>query len=207
MFRAESAHIDFELARAAPERPRVFQARSSVLRDRDDKTHGTVILLQDVAIARDINKMKTDFVAMAAHELMIPLASIMGYSELLDNETAKKLSEEQRAEFVRYLHRKEQGLSGIVDDLLDISRLEPGHEMTPAKIEFDVCVISERLIDAYRKGSPGHTFVFEQEARACKIFADPGRIEQVLENLLNNAAKYSPDGGGIRLSCSCGNGF
>ncbi|PLX99809.1 MAG: hypothetical protein C0623_08340 [Desulfuromonas sp.] len=196
-----SKNIDFEIARPAPERPRILQARSSVFSDRGGQVLGSVVLLQDVTVERQIDYMKRDFLAMAAHELMTPLASIMGYSELLVSETAAQLKEEQRTEFLDYIYRKAESLSRIVDDLLDVSRIEAGYEISISRVEFDLSMVLERLVDVYRQSSIKHEFILESECRNCTLYADPVRIEQVLENLLSNAVKYSPAGGDIRVEC------
>lgn len=198
----DSSNTDFELTRPAPEHPRILQARTSVLRDREDLALGTVILMQDVTIAREVDQMKSDFLAMAAHELMTPLASIMGYSELLTSETVKELTADQQSEFLNYIYHKAEGLSRIVDDLLDLSRIESGQQISIVKIEFDLNAVVARLLEAYRKVSSSHQFVLEVKCDNCKLVADPIRIEQVMENLLSNAVKYSPDGGEIRIECS-----
>ncbi len=198
----ENSNVDFEMERPSPERPRIFQARVSVLRDRDESALGFVILMQEVTIAREIDRMKSDFLAMAAHELMTPLASIMGYSELLSSESSRQLSEQQKSEFVSFIHRKAEGLSRIVDDLLDVSRIESGQQISIAQIEFDLVTVLERLVEAYRKNSRGHTFTLKFNCRKCSLYADPIRIEQVFENLLSNAVKYSPDGSEVNISCS-----
>ncbi len=198
---AGKVKADFEIERPAPERPRTFQARTSVLRDPDGNDLGAVVLMQDVSIEREVDRMKSDFLAMAAHELMTPLASIMGYSELLTSETARQLNDEQKVEFVNYIHRKAEGLSRIVDDLLDISRIESGQQISIAQIEFDLCLALERLLDAYRKSNRNHDFVLDVKCSDCRLCADPIRIEQVLENLLSNAVKYSPRGGEVRVQC------
>lgn len=197
-----SVNVDFELERPAPERARIFQIRSSALRDRDGSAFGSVLLLQDVTVERQVEQLKRDFLAMAAHELMTPLASIMGYSELLAGESSRQLKEEQRIEFLNYIYRKAEGLSRIVDDLLDVNRIEAGQQISIAQINFDLCVALERLVEAYRKTNSLHNFVLELECSKCGLYADPIRIEQVLENLLSNAVKYSPAGGEIRVHCS-----
>jgi len=133
---------------------------------------------------------------------MTPLASIMGYSELLTSENVDQLTEEQKHEFLDYINRKAESLSCIVDDLLDLSRIESGQQISIAKIDFDLCLALSRLIEVYRKTWLSHVFVLNIQCDNCRLFADPVRIEQVLENLLSNAVKYSPDGGEIKVECS-----
>jgi len=199
----ETAKADFEQERAVPGRSRIFQARSSVLRDRDGSPLGSVILMQDVTMEREIEQMKLDFLAMAAHELVTPLAAIMGFAELLASETAQQFSDKQKEEFVHYIYRKADGLSSIVDDLLDISRIESGHQISIVRSEFDLGSVLERLVEAYRKTNGKHEYVLARGCQDCRVFADQVRLEQVLENLLSNAVKYSPDGGEIRIECRC----
>ena len=196
------ANVDFELESAVPNRPRIFQARASALRDRDESIGGTVVLMQDVSFERQVERMKSDFLAMAAHELMTPLASIMGYSELLSSEAESHLSDAQKKEFHSFIFSKAESLSRIVDDLLDVSRIESGQHISVSKIEFDLCLALERLVTVYRDTFKTHQFSLNVGCTNCRLFADPIRLEQVVENLLSNAVKYSPNGGEIQISCS-----
>ena len=196
----EQEKVDFELPRSSGQ-SRTLQARTSVLRDQDGKELGTVVLMHDVTTEREVERMKSDFLAMAAHELSTPLTAIMGYSELLASEDANQMTDDQKKSFVSFIYDKAESLSCIVDDLLDLSRIESGQEISIAKIDFDLCTNIRRLIDAHRKNYVSHRFELEAECSSCRLFADPIRIEQVVENLLSNATKYSPEGGEVRVIC------
>ncbi|AMV71342.1 hypothetical protein JCM30471_31790 [Desulfuromonas carbonis] len=197
----ETIHqFDFELAPPGQEQPRVFQGRTSqlFLGELEDAGPGMIILIQDVSHERAVERMKSEFLAMAAHELQTPLTTIVGYSELLSTAAAGAFSEEQQREFLGYLYNKAIGLSRIVDDLLDISRIEAGQSINLQHRPFALTDILKRVVGQYRQQG-SHPFELEIAGAEIELIGDPGRVEQVLENLLSNAVKYSPAGGTVRI--------
>jgi len=194
------SQFDFELAPHGQEQPRVFQGRTSqlYLGEQEDAGPGMIILIQDVTHERAVERMKSEFLAMAAHELQTPLTTIVGYSELLSTSAPGAFSEEQQREFLGYLYSKAIGLSRIVDDLLDISRIEAGQSINLQHRPFALAGILERVVGQYRQ-QRSHPFELEIAGEEIELVGDPGRIEQVLENLLSNAVKYSPAGRTVRV--------
>lgn len=152
---------------------------------------------------RDHLRMKSQFVSTAAHELRTPLATIMGYSELLlDDIVGASTSPQEQREFIATILDRTEVLTRIVDELLDLSRIEAGHKI-PLKIES--CnldsIVAEALAD-FSTRFPSH--IFEQlpaTGDACTCQVDPVRIRQVIDNLMDNAVKYSSSTGVIRLGC------
>lgn len=201
------ASFDFELPGEDPKHPRVFQARISRL-EADDGAAGAVLLLHEVTRERELDRMKNAFLGMAAHELNTPLAAILGFSELLTcAEEAGPISAAQREEYLQLIHVKALELSRLIDDLLDISRVEAGQ---PLVLDYEAVRLDEllrELIRPYQEKSPRHSFELHFATAQTEIAADRGRIRQVFNNLISNAVKYSPQGGQIKVTLQRENGL
>ncbi len=199
---ATPGQFDFELPTAGRPRPQVFQGRISPLRpgpQADGEDGGMVLLVQDVSREREVERMKSEFLAMAAHELHTPLTTIVGYSELLASIPPETFSLAQQQEFIGLLHLKALALARLVDDLLDISRIEAGQSIPLQLALFSLTDLLERVVGEYRQQGTPHRFELEVVAEDLELLGDAGRIEQVIENLLSNAVKYSPEGGTVRV--------
>ncbi|TYO98962.1 signal transduction histidine kinase [Geothermobacter ehrlichii] len=192
-------HFDFP--RPAPQgqlHGKIYQARCSPLRNRQGETIGHIILVQDVSREREVERMKSEFLAMAAHELHTPITTIMGYSELLASRPLEEFSPEQSREFIGYIHQKAEALARMVDDLLDISRREAGHPLVLHLDRFDVCELLDRIAEIFPRDE-GHRLHLEVASRPLIWPVDRVRFEQLVGNLLSNAVKYSPNGGDIHV--------
>ncbi|PLX72523.1 MAG: hypothetical protein C0614_13720 [Desulfuromonas sp.] len=192
--------FDFQVDQASGEGNTVFQARVSALNDGEGLAPGAVLLIHDVTREREVERMKNAFLGMAAHELNTPLSVIIGYTELLSNQSAvATLSTEQVHESLSLVHTKAIALSRLVDDLLDVSRIESGQ---PLNLEFGSCCLNEVVLDVlkpYQGQGSGHSFELQCPDEPLSLEADCGRLEQVVENLISNAVKYSPHGGRLRV--------
>lgn len=191
---------DFPLHQTKTSEKLIYHGRTSHFRDENESIHGTVILMQDVTQERKLEQMKAEFLAMAAHELSTPLATIIGYADLLSDENATELSPEVHRESLSFIHDKANSLSRIVDDLLDISRAESGQQLSISRIEFDLCKHLAILVQNYSEMSTGHSISQKGCSTDCDIYADPIRIGQVLDNIMSNAVKYTPEGGEIQVN-------
>jgi two-component system, OmpR family, phosphate regulon sensor histidine kinase PhoR len=160
---------------------------------------GAVTVLEDITVFKELDKMKTDFVNMVAHELRSPLVSIRQIQSVLLEGMAGPLQEKQ-TDFVKRGIKKIDSLLDLINDLLNVARLEAGR-LVQQPIRVDVSDILKEVVD-----------LFEQRAReqrvtltcACErplpVYADPSNIEKVLNNLISNAINYSPDGGRVEVS-------
>lgn len=147
----------------------------------------------------EMDRMKSEFISTAAHELRTPLATILGYTELLS--TPDKFGQfppEKRTEFLAEIYQKGEKLSAIIDEMLDIGRIESGHPITLDRQPHPPGEVLGKVIRHFELQCPRHEFALdwcgEQPPR---VRCDLTRINQVLENLLTNAVKYSPQGGTI----------
>lgn len=119
-----TATFDFELPGDNPKQSRVYQVRFYMMGS-DQSEPGVVLLIHDVTRERELDRLKNEFLGLAAHELNTPLAAILGFSELLlDADASVPITPEQQAEYLQLIHGKALALSRLVDDLLDISRVE-----------------------------------------------------------------------------------
>lgn len=144
----------------------------------------------------EMDRMKSEFISAAAHELSTPLSAMMGFTELLlDPEQFGGFTEEQKQDFLTEVYDRGEALSSIIDDLLDISRIESGQPVTLDLKEADLDKVLLKAVEFYRGKNPGRFFklVLQDKAKGALLLIDRHRITQVLENLLSNAVKYSPE--------------
>ncbi len=151
----------------------------------------------------EMDRMKGEFISTAAHELNTPLTTMMGYAEFLrDPEEFGGFSDEQKHDFMTEIYDNGEALSRIVEDLLDISRIESGKPIPLVLEHADITEILARKVKSYRTHNVDHLFYLslpDTPAQPEFIF-DRHRISQALENLLSNAVKYSPAGTTIHVS-------
>lgn len=196
-----SRSFDFELPDENTQNPRVYQVRISRFVQDEIEVAGVILLVRDVTREREIERMKSAFLGMAAHELNTPLTTIIGYSELLTaKETADNFDVEKQKGFLRLIHSKALALGGLIDDLLDISRVESGRPLTLSYQEFRLDAIMGEVVASYREEHSEHMFEMVLPDEAARICADRSRLEQVVGHLISNAVKYSPEGGGVRVA-------
>ncbi len=158
-----------------------------------------VVVLRDVTELRRLEAMRRDFVSSASHELRTPVAAIRGYAETL---AAGALDDRPTAErFVAGLSRQAERLSALVDDLLDLSRLESGG-MRLSPEELGAEEVLQRVAEGARDRatSKGLAFRVETPPPGLRIVADPRAIDMALGNLIDNAIKYTPSGGRVTIS-------
>jgi len=162
---------------------------------------GVILLVRDVTREKEIESMKSAFLAMAAHELNTPLTTIIGYTELLTaKETAGSFDMKQQKDFLLLVHNKALALGGLIDDLLDISRIESGQPLALDYQEFQLDIMMRELVAAYGEKQSTHMFEIVLPDEAARICADRSRLEQAVDHLISNAVKYSPKGGDVRVA-------
>lgn len=127
---------------------KVYLGRLSPVFNEKRQEVATIMLLQDVTRTRELNQLKSDFLAMAAHELHTPITTIMGYSELLGKGHVEQFSAEQMQEFIDIIYLKAEALANVVDDLLDISRMEAGQVLSLRFVRFALKDELERQLEA-----------------------------------------------------------
>jgi two-component system phosphate regulon sensor histidine kinase PhoR len=178
---------------------RMFQLHVMPLPDADGALNGCIALFHDMTDIRKTEKMRRDFVANVSHELRTPLSAIKGYAEtLLDG----ALEDEQVSrDFVDVIYKHSIRLSQLVEDLLDLSKLESPDfhpELNPIALR-PVMLRVHALAASNLSGKPLQ-FTHDIPEDLPAVLANAGNLEQVLTNLLDNAVKYTPAGGKVRLS-------
>jgi PAS domain S-box-containing protein len=164
---------------------------------------GRGLIFQDVTQTMEIDKMKSSLVSTVSHELRTPLASIKGYvSTLLANDVKWEL--ETQREFLEVISGEADRLSELVNDLLDMSKIEAG-SLIINKTDCNLKDLIERAV-LRSNPHPGDRIITNIPNDFPPIFADPQRLEVVLRNLIENAAKYSPELLPITISASKQNG-
>jgi signal transduction histidine kinase len=173
-----------------------FEGRDFEARMVPMETNMTLILFRDVTVEREAERLKSEFIAAVSHELKTPLASILGFSELLldDNYSPTELKE-----FLENIHHSSLRLKDMVNNLLDNSRLEAGRfNISRQPVDLQVPLAqTARSFAGVAKLSQIH-FIWEFDPLPI-IEADPERIGQVVGNLLSNAFKFCPRMGTIWL--------
>ena len=169
---------------------------SSPLRDEGGQTSGRVYVIRDMSREHEVERMKSEFLANVSHELRTPLTPIIGYSEILQK---KEVPAERAREFARGILESARRLERIVAMLLDFSAMEGGRLSITAEPTAVRPLVGE-VIDRWKARSERHRFVTRLEPRLPKALADVQLVTRTLDELLDNAVKYSPDGGQITVT-------
>jgi len=197
----------FEFAILDPKtnKNRIMRAKVSGIFDRNIKRTANVIILDDITQERELEKLKTDFISIAAHQFRTPLTSIQGFSEILLTEN--DITPEERQKFLGYINRQAVKLASLISDLLDLTRIETE---TVSDLETSPCsagALINAVLPGLQKIYPKHVFMVAGLDQPDEILADREKIEKVLDNLLRNSANYSPLGGTICISGKLLDGF
>jgi len=201
--------IDF-LDREGTQRTGLLSARSLQV----NRLDCALISIRDITLEKaaertlvQVSQMKSEFISTAAHELRTPLSAIMGFTELLlTPREFGKFTRAQKKEFLREVYNRGNALARLIDDLLDISRIESGRPISLNLQEVDVPEMLERTLEFFRLHDKFHTYRLEcpRQGIDATCLLDRQRISQVLENLLGNAGKFSPRGSEIVVSANAG---
>ncbi|MCG8596486.1 MAG: PAS-domain containing protein [Kiloniellales bacterium] len=151
--------------------------------------------------AETANRIKSEFLANMSHELRTPLNAIIGFSDIMIKEQAGPIGTPVYREYARDVNDSGHQLLGFIEDLIDLSRLETG-QIDLHETEIDVGGLLDLCRRAFedRAASAEVSLAVEPGAAQIEIWADQVRLRQVLHNLISNAIKFTPSGGGVRLS-------
>jgi signal transduction histidine kinase len=159
---------------------------------------GRVFAVRDVSSERVVEQMKSDFVATVSHELRTPLTSIYGFAETLMRADVE-FSAAERETFLGYIASESERLINIVDDLLSVARLETG--TLRLHIEpVDLGAIVGEVVARAQEHAERWEFELDVPAGGVVVDADREKLSQVLLSLVDNAIKFSPQGGRIAIS-------
>lgn len=165
-----------------------------------------LVIHQDVRLLKETEYIKDEFISIAAHELRLPLAVLKGVVGTLVFQTARGRGTplaDWQLEMLQELEQATDRLSELTQDLLDVSRLQAG-QLLLQRTSTNIVTLTRRVVDHLQRTTTRHQLEFQASQTMLEIMIDPGRIEQVLTNLLTNAIKYSPHGGAIKVMLETG---
>ena len=173
----------------------LFPAYLSIapIRDADNKIIGAILVFRDISPDLEVEQMKEELISIATHELRTPITGIKGYLDMiLDGDTGEINDETKK--MIEEVVKINQRLADLVDDLLNVSRIEQKRiEIRPAVINFNQA-ISDALEELKIQAQDKKISLIFNEKEKFEVKADPERLRQVLINLIGNSIKYTPQG-------------
>jgi two-component system NtrC family sensor kinase len=157
---------------------------------------GRAVIMHDITHLKDLDRIKSEFVTTVSHDLRSPLTAILGYAELI--ERAGPINDQQR-EFVHRVQISVEQITNLVTDLLDLGRIEAGLDI--AREDTPISALARYAIESLRgtAESKNVQVVLEMPEELPLVSGDPIRLRQMIGNLLDNAIKYTPKGGVVKL--------
>jgi PAS domain S-box-containing protein len=168
----------------------------AVMRDPLGAVAGRIFAFRDISADRMVEQVKSDFVAAVSHELRTPLTSIYGFAETLLRQDIP-FAEEERRTFLGYIASESERLTEIVDQLLNVARLDAG-DLQVELGRIDVGSVVSEVVGTVDAGN-GHRFEIDLPDEPLAAEADPDKVRQVFSILVENALRYSPQGGTVTV--------
>ncbi|MDE0011689.1 MAG: ATP-binding protein [Candidatus Poribacteria bacterium] len=181
---------------------RVLRIIASQFSDESNKGAGTVYVFDDITHEYEVEQMKSEFVSLVSHELRTPLTSIIGFISLILDGKTGKINQKQYESLSR-AHRQSERLAALINDLLDVSRIEAGRiEMKRERVHIDR--VAKRRIEELRPQADEKaiTLLLDANPNLPLLIADADRVGQVFINLIGNAIKFTPNGGKVTVRIS-----
>jgi two-component system phosphate regulon sensor histidine kinase PhoR len=196
--RSKLQHVKHELTREHGDRTRTFDCVISCVKDDNDLISGVVAVLRDMTREKEISQMKNEFVSHVSHELKTPLASINAYAEMLVDGEAEDT--ETINQFCSIIQTQAQRLNRLIEDILNISRIESGlTKVNKQSLSLAILIRdAAKMIKSYAQ-EKNITVNVPASIICDQVYADKDMITQVLINLLSNAVKYTPAHGSIDI--------
>lgn len=205
---ADRRHVEMDLhvpgAMGRPDELRAFDIVLSCVENHKQEASGVVTILHDITRDRELSRMKSEFVSKASHELRTPLSSIRAYIEMLVDGEAE--DEDARREFYGVIQNETDRLSRLIDNMLNISRIEAGIVQIERE-RVDMKRIIERAIETLEPQAreKSQTLSSKHVEVDLSVEGDSDMLFQVVLNLTSNAIKYTPEGGRITVSADTDN--
>lgn len=174
---------------------RMIEAKWFALHD----TGAYGILWRDVTQDKEAEQIKNQLLSTVSHELRTPLASIKGFATTLLRQDVRWDEATQR-DFLRIIEEESNRLEELIDNLLDMSQVEAG-ALRIHREPVQIRRLVREAVETAQRTTETHWFVMDLPAELPRVWADPRRMRQVLNNLLENAIKYAPEGGQITVTC------
>lgn len=167
-----------------------------------DEFLGTVSIFRDITQEVEVDRLKSEFVATVSHELRTPMTSVKGYVEMLLMQAVGELNDEQQR-FLQIIKGNIDRLGGLVNDLLDISRIESGRvalDLQPVDLAAMLGDVREAVLRRSQIETKPMEVTLKADEGLPSVLADSDRLRQVINNLVENSFNYTPAGGHIWLS-------
>ncbi|MFZ2854982.1 MAG: PAS domain S-box protein [Rhodocyclaceae bacterium] len=168
-----------------------------VLHDERGALEGTVQYYRDVTQEAEVDRMKSDFLSTAAHELRTPMASVFGFSELL---LRRNFAPEKQREFLEIIHRQAGQLVCLVNELLDLARIEARTGKDFKLGEYDLAPIIHHSIAELYRPDERQSFDVDIPEQLPRVLVDPDKLQLAISNVIGNAVKYSMGSGVIDVA-------
>lgn len=158
---------------------------------------GTIIVLQDITPFKEMDKLKSELIATVSHDLKQPLSVMTGYLDLLE---MKNKFDEQSSNFVNMIDRSIRNMRQLIDDLLDLAKIESGIELKLGPVDIKTVLLDG--IDAIKPiaDNKSMTIITEIPDNLSPVRGENARLRQIFDNLISNAVKYTPPEGVVRVS-------
>jgi len=194
--------IELEVEQGTEHEPRVYQAQTAFVRGEKAGVPailGVVVIFNDITEIRNVERMKTQFVSTVSHELRTPLTSIKGFISTLLQDTEGYFDNDTRVEFYSIIDNECDRLRRLIDDLLNVSRIESGRALQMNWSMFDTISAIERVMQAQRSYTDRHELILTTNQSPITLLGDADKFDQIMTNLLSNSIKYSPNGGKVSV--------
>ncbi|TRZ66967.1 MAG: PAS domain-containing protein, partial [Rhodocyclaceae bacterium] len=167
------------------------------LRESQAANVSQILYVRDVTREMEVDRMKSEFLSTAAHELRTPMASIYGFSELLMSESFDAATQR---DLIETIHRNADLMASIINELLDLARIEArrGKDFVFEAVQAQALV--QQIVANFKAPAGRDAPLLDLPGRPLWLRADPKKMEQALANVLSNAYKYSPEGGAVRVT-------
>ena len=174
------------------------------IRGEDGHVESVVVTLQDLAPFEELERQRAQFLGMVSHELRAPLTSIKGSTATVLN-TSRAVDPAELRQFFRIIDQQADHMGGLISDLLDVGRIDAG-TLSIAPEPTAVAVLVDQARNTFVSGGNRHPLHIDLPPDLPQVMADRERIVQVLNNLLSNAAKNSPESSPIQVAAARGDG-
>ena len=164
----------------------------------DDAVASVVVTMQDLAPLEELERQRAEFLGMVSHELRVPLTSIKGSTGALLG-ASRQFAPAETREFIRIVDGQADRMIGLIADLLDAGRIDTG-TLSVSPEPSEVAALVDRARTTFLSGGARHTVTIDLPPDLPRVMADRQRVEQVLNNLLANAARQAPESSPIRIA-------
>ena len=197
---------EIELISPQDETKKVLRASTAVIENENGQTIGMVSVLSDITKQKELDSLKSSFVANVSHELRTPLVAIDKSLTLVLEKEAGDLSQAQE-QFLSIARRNLKRLSALINDLLDLSKLEAG-KMEVRRKSMSINNVIQEVIDSLNNWAKSKNITLEKKIEDLlpDVEIDPDRLAQVLTNLVGNAVKFTPNDGKVTLGAKLSEG-